>query len=56
VETLGTWTEKYNGKIRKIDVDLSDLAGKRAELILSVLNRGDSTDDRAFWLLPSIWN
>ena len=56
VETLGTWNEKYNGKIRKIDIDLSELAGKRAELILTVQNRGDSADDQAFWLLPSIWN
>jgi hypothetical protein len=50
-----SWNEKYDGKIQKIDVDLSKLAGKEVELILTVFSRGDSTDDRAFWLLPGIW-
>jgi hypothetical protein len=55
VTTLETWSEKYDESFQKIDVDLSELAGKSVELILTVTNRGDSTDDRAFWLQPSIW-
>jgi len=51
---LETWTEIYDGSIAKIDLDLSPLAGKSVELILTVLNNGSSTDDWAFWLLPRI--
>jgi hypothetical protein len=55
VKTLDTWNEKYDEKLQKIDIDLSELAGKEIELILTVFNRDDSTGDRVFWLRPSIW-
>jgi hypothetical protein len=55
VRVLETWNEKYNGEFQKIDMDLSELAGRELQLILTVFNRGDSTGDRAFWLRPSIW-
>ncbi len=55
VKNLEQWRERYDGKIHKIDVDLSELAGRDVELILTVLNNGSSNDDWAFWLLPSIW-
>lgn len=55
IRNLDSWREKFDKKIQKVDVDLSELAGKDVELILTVLNNGDSNDDWAFWLLPSIW-
>jgi hypothetical protein len=55
VKTLGAWGEKYDEKIQKIDVDLSELAGKEIELILTVFSKDDNTNDRAFWLRPSLW-
>lgn len=47
---LGTWTETYDGNRTNIDVDLSALAGKSVQFVLSVSNNNNSsTDDRAFW-------
>jgi hypothetical protein len=55
IRTLETWRQKYDGKIRKVDIDLSELAGQDVELILAIDNNGESIDDWAFWLLPAIW-
>jgi hypothetical protein len=55
IRNLGSWKEKYDEKNRKVVVDLSDLAGEDVEFILTVVNRGESLDDWAFWLSPSIW-
>ena len=55
VKTLGAWREKYDEKIQKIDIDLSELAGKQIELILTVYSRDDNANDQAFWLRPAIW-
>ncbi len=54
VETLDTWNEKDNGDFERVTVDLSDLDGEDVQIILSVLNNGSSSDDRAFWLKPVI--
>jgi hypothetical protein len=54
VQNLGTWTEVYDKSINKIDIDLSALAGKSVEFILTVYNNGNSFDDNAFWLLPRV--
>jgi hypothetical protein len=55
VESLGGWTETYDGNRTYLDVDLNALAGKSVEFILEVQNNnGSSSDDRAFWLLPVI--
>jgi hypothetical protein len=54
VETLASWKEKDNGDFDRVTVDLSSLAGKSVQIILTVLNDGSSTDDRAFWLVPHI--
>jgi hypothetical protein len=45
VRTLDSWNEIYDGEFRKIDIDLSPLAGRRVEFILTVLNNGDSNED-----------
>jgi hypothetical protein len=52
--TLDTWSETYDGKIRKLDVDLSQLAGHEVEIMLTVRDNGSSDGDLAFWLGPRI--
>ncbi len=54
IQNLGTWTEVYDRSINKLDVDLSPLAGKSVEFILTILNDGNSKDDTVFWLLPRV--
>ncbi len=54
VQTLASWKEKDNGNFQRETVDLSPLAGQSVQIILTVLNNGSSTDDRAFWLAPHI--
>jgi len=53
-QTLGSWSEVYDGNIRKIDLDLSFLNGQTVQIVFNVYNNGDSADDQAFWLLPRI--
>lgn len=55
VKNLGSWREKFDEKIQKIDVDLSGLDGKEIELILTVTGIANSKNNFAFWLRPSIW-
>jgi hypothetical protein len=55
VQTLSTWTEIYDGKWTRPDIDLSFLAGKHVQFILEVNNSNNSSvDDRAFWMVPMI--
>jgi len=54
LQNLGQWDESYDGSIRKLDVDLSSLAGKSVEFVLAVQANGASNQDWAFWLLPRI--
>jgi hypothetical protein len=51
---LGEWKEKYDSKYTQIDVDLSELAGEKVQLVLLVHNRGNSIDDKVFWMVPRI--
>lgn len=53
-QTLSTWKQTYDGKIEKINIDLSFLAGKRVVFILKVQNNDSSEGDWAFWLNPRI--
>jgi hypothetical protein len=53
-EYLGEWHEIYDGKITRVDVDLSELAGEKVEFELTVRANGSSKDDAAFWLMPHI--
>jgi len=53
-KNLGQWTETYDGNIYRVDVDLSSLAGKKVQLILSVTNQGKASQANAFWLAPSV--
>lgn len=54
IQTLGSWHEAYEGGMTTISVDLSALAGKNVQFILTVLANGASDQDRAIWLLPRI--
>ena len=54
IKTLAEWKEEADGEFRSVEVDLSELAGKKVKFILSVQTRGDYTDDSAFWLMPRI--
>jgi hypothetical protein len=55
IHNLASWREKYDEKIHKINFDLSELADREVELILAIENNGESLDDWAFWLAPSVW-
>ena len=55
VGSLGQWTEKYDGQITDIDVDLSSLVGESVTFILGVVVRGgDPENAQAFWFNPHI--
>jgi hypothetical protein len=54
IQNLGTWTEIFDRNYNRLDIDLSPLAGKSVEFILTVLNDGNSKDDTVFWLLPRV--
>lgn len=52
--TLGRWHEVYEGKIRPIEIDLSELASNNVRFIFRVEANGDPDEDQAFWLNPRI--
>ncbi|MGA9531533.1 MAG: NBR1-Ig-like domain-containing protein [Anaerolineales bacterium] len=54
VRTLLKADERSEGKFRSISVDLSDLAGEKVGLILSVQARSLTSDNSAIWLSPRI--
>jgi hypothetical protein len=56
VKNLGTWREAYDGKITRLEIDLSSLVGKNVHFILGVTNHGTPSQADAFWLVPSIRN
>ncbi len=51
---LRTWSEKNEGLINNVDVDLSSLAGKRVAFSLGINAGDDPVDDLGFWLHPRI--
>lgn len=55
IRNLGAWNEIYDGEVTKIDLDLSQHAGKHVRFILTVeVNGGDPTRANAFWFVPGI--
>lgn len=54
IQTLATWNEKYDGIFNSVSVDLSSLAGKQVNFILTVFANGVMQQDRALWLAPRI--
>ncbi len=54
---LGTWDEKFDGLVTDIDINLSSLAGKQLNFVLTVEpNNTNYTKANAFWFLPQIVN
>jgi hypothetical protein len=54
VHTLGRWHEVNEGKIRSIEMDLSELSGDHVRFIFRVETNGEPEDDQAIWLNPRI--
>jgi hypothetical protein len=53
-KNLGVWREVYDGRLTRVDVDVSGLAGLAVQFILRVENNGKPSDANAFWLVPAI--
>ena len=51
---LGKWIETLDGKITKVDLDVSKLEGKNVTFILGVSNKNASGPVEVFWFIPSI--
>ncbi|GAP14025.1 hypothetical protein LARV_01785 [Longilinea arvoryzae] len=51
---LTEWTETYDHNFTRINLDLSTLAGKKVQFVLSVKSNGASDQDQAFWLQPRL--
>lgn len=54
LQNLGTWTETNDGQAHTLDVDLSSLAGKSVQFVLSASANGPADQARALWVLPRI--
>ena len=54
VQTLDEWRVKASDGVKSVQVDLTDLVGKKVKFILAVRTRGDYQDDAAVWLVPRI--
>ncbi|MEJ5224512.1 MAG: NBR1-Ig-like domain-containing protein, partial [Anaerolineales bacterium] len=54
VRTLWFFREQYDGFTYNADVDLSSLAGRNVNFILTVLAWGENNNDRALWAAPRI--
>ncbi|MCS6993862.1 MAG: NBR1-Ig-like domain-containing protein [Anaerolineales bacterium] len=54
VKVLWNFTEKYEGLLYNVNLDLSALAGKDVKFILKVLAAGPAANDRAVWVNPRI--
>jgi hypothetical protein len=56
IQNLGSWDQTYDNSYKVVDVDLSSLAGKNVNFILTIMANGSASGDRALWLLPRIEN
>ena len=54
VRNLGSWREVSDNQLRRLDLDISSLAGQSVQFILRVVNNGRAADANAFWLVPGI--
>jgi hypothetical protein len=56
VQPIGSWREVYDGKMTRLDIDLSSLAGQNVQFILSVTTNDRPARANAVWFVPSIRN
>jgi hypothetical protein len=56
VNNLDSWKEDYDNHSRLVVVDLSRLSGRSVNFILSVQNKGKTSDANAIWFVPHIQN
>lgn len=54
VKTFWQFTEAYEGQYYTVDLDLSPLAGKDVQFILSALANGSADADKPVWVAPRI--
>ncbi|MCX6065517.1 MAG: hypothetical protein NT121_07155 [Chloroflexi bacterium] len=56
VVTLNTYSERFEGLTRNIDINLSTLVGKSVKFVISVTasNGTIGSVDRAVWIAPRI--
>jgi hypothetical protein len=52
--SLGVWGHTMDAYFDDLDIDLNPAAGMTIELILTVMNNGNSKDDHAFWVYPRV--
>ncbi|MGH2582928.1 MAG: hypothetical protein ACRDFQ_08545, partial [Anaerolineales bacterium] len=52
---LGKWDEKFDGLVRTLNVNLSNLAGKNVKIVLTVETGNNSFNQaNAFWFVPQL--
>jgi len=54
LQTFGSWTEKYDGALTSLNIDLSSLSGSSVQFVLAVQANGPSNQDWAVWVNPRI--
>lgn len=54
IQSLGSWSETYDGSFTNVDVDLSSLAGRNIQFMLVVYSDSGNGGDKALWLKPRI--
>ncbi len=52
-QNIGKWTETYDEKLTKVDIDLNSYVGKNVQFILGISNRS-ATVSEVFWLAPRV--
>jgi hypothetical protein len=57
VRTIMQWREISDGEVTKVDLLLNEFAGKKIQIILTVISNSDvPADQNAFWFVPRIEN
>ena len=51
---LATWSETFNNAFQRLDLDLSSLAGKTVQFVLTLSSNGNPTGDRVHLMAPII--
>jgi hypothetical protein len=52
---LAAWSEKYDGQVNTIDIDLTPLAGQVVTFTIEAYAEKASAHNKIFWLSPAIW-